>query len=79
MAAFTEKDVSFGRVIKMKSWASKVYEGQKVCYTCRHYHQHYGFDRGKYFEVDWGHCAKPRIKARRQDQTCDKWTPREEK
>ncbi len=56
-----------------------LFENQEVCCTCKYYYQHYGFDRGKYFEVHWGHCAIPRIKARQPNQTCDKWTPREEK
>lgn len=40
----------------------KVYAGEKVCFTCRYYIQHYGRDKKKYYILACGHCIFPRIK-----------------
>lgn len=37
---------------------------QKTCKTCAHFVQHYRKAKRKYWPVAWGHCTKPRIKPR---------------
>ena len=51
----------------------KVYTGEKVCCTCRHYVQHYGQGKRTYYILACGHCIFPRIKTRAPEQTCEHW------
>ena len=40
---------------------------KNTCGECKNFHQHYGGigdSRGGYFELNCGHCVKPRIKHR---------------
>ena len=51
----------------------KFYAGEKVCCTCRHYIQHYGRGKRKYYILSFGHCIFPRVKSRAPEQTCGHW------
>lgn len=49
---------------------------EKVCETCKFFYRHYT-RRGRYYiETQFGHCSRPRIKIRTEEQTCVRWTPR---
>ena len=52
----------------------ELYAGQRVCYFCAHYQQHYYREETRYIEVYCGHCREPRIKSRKPDQSCALWT-----
>ena len=59
-----------------KAW----YAGDKeapLCVNCRYFHKHYirypwkEKDSAPYVEIDYGHCSYPRIKQKRQWDSCD--------
>ncbi len=55
------------------------------CGSCGHFTRHYVWyvppctrsqPAGHFMPLSVGHCAHPRIKDRREDQTCPLWAPR---
>ncbi len=51
----------------------------EVCGTCAHYHQHYVLSpAGNWMPLWYGHCARPRLKNRVPDETCENWQERKE-
>ena len=50
------------------------------CGNCQHFYQHYVQAKygtvAQYVPTNCGHCAHPRIKDRRVDQKCDRFTPK---
>ena len=55
------------------------------CGSCGHFTRHYVWlngqrarnaPNGRFLPLSLGHCAHPRIKDRREDQSCPLWVPR---
>ena len=53
------------------------------CGSCGHFTRHYVWyvppcppDAGRFMPLGVGHCVSPRIKDRREDQSCPLWVPR---
>lgn len=52
----------------------KFYEEHR-CETCGHFYRHYTrIKTGGYRATVYGHCSYPRMKLRRLEDTCEKWT-----
>lgn len=47
-----------------------------VCGDCGHFIRHYIWLPGRFSPLGVGHCAHPRRKDRREDQSCPLWVPR---
>ena len=46
------------------------------CGSCGHFTRHYIWWQGRFSALSTGHCAHPRVKDRREDQSCPLWIPR---
>lgn len=46
----------------------------KICANCKHYYQHYSKNG---YQLSMGHCAYPRMKQRRDYDTCDHFTEKD--
>ena len=54
-----------------------------LCGGCKYFRQHYVKLPSEYYvRIEYGHCVYPRLKKRREDETCPHWeaaaTPKEE-
>lgn len=49
-------------------------EEKKYCESCAHFVQHYRWENERAYPVGCGHCTYPRVKHRRPEDGCDKWT-----
>lgn len=65
------------RIELLEKQVKELQEKQKcliknTCSGCRHFIQHYGKGARGFFEVNCGHCIKPRIKHRSpMDKACE--------
>ena len=62
--------IIYERVIAMKEKAGSE---QKVCGNCIYFFQHYFKDEDGYTATIFGHCGYPRIKIRKEKDTCSHW------
>lgn len=59
----------------MKGWQAV---SEECCGNCKYFHQHYTRDKqGGYSPLWCGHCTYPRLKNRRNEETCPHWTAKD--
>ena len=46
------------------------------CGSCGHFVRHYIWWFGRFRPLSVGHCVHPRVKDRREGQSCPLWVPR---